>query len=1483
MKKGKKNKDMMKRLLSTILGLVMVITMFGALDSFASGSSTPTDLTSQVKFELVDFTIEKVNETTGNPELVKVIEKGVKIGDPDTVKVGNNAILGYQFEVPTKVKKGDYFNITFPYVNVLRGFYANRPLMNGGEQIGNFVIDGNGNLKVTFSVDAAYIYDGGLRFGAGFIKDSNNFTLTSPDGALVVNFPVIKRTEDESDKFYPGKHVKAPVQPKMNKWGSYQLESGYFIYSLVVNGEAKEQIYKANVSKTTKIDTKKDIIVIDELPEGMTFEDKKPPSDSGTPVDRKYLGVLINLETPAYANGVITKDDITNTAGLSVRFEKKDLGGNETRLYVGNPDSPVMSFTIDETGDSMTWEAFQTHIKSKGKRTVGIWKNKKMIANVGTLPYADVKYEDLFGGETTFKQRLQAEVAAKKITDEQRKRMEEAYIGQGIINFTFDYRGFIEGQSRDEYINTAVMTYNKGKVYPRSMRIPYSFADGWAKVGAFAGSMEVVKEWVGNHTATSVEVELSAVNNPSFEKKTAVLRAPDWKHTFTDLPQTVEGGKQAYYTVKETKVDDVEINKSNYKSIVTPATDAYKFIIKNIEKTNIKVKKVWQDASGQEITPPNHKITLNLYKKGSSVPIRYTERTLPISGNWELTYEGFEMTDELGNKIEYEVRESSMPDGFESKGAWQGDVYVITNKMKANPTREITVTKVWKDHSGKILSDSTLPSVEVSLVKEGTTEAVSGGTATLNSTNKWTHTFQNLPIFEGNQMISYKVKEITALTGYDAPKVEGNMDDGFEIINKQKAAKVKVTKKWKNPDGTDFSDKALPEVQIEVQKVSDSSKVDGATLTKYDGWGAEFVLPALEDTQKIIYKVKELLLSGYHALITNDSTDTDGNTFIITNTREKRDDITVTKKWYKAVGEELSGAELSLIPDTVTLHIHEKKSGKKVRDVELRKDENWTTTITNLPKYEADGTTLIEYEIDEDLVTGFTLEKKVSVPNGTNIATLSNFKTKSVKVTKEWQDSTGNKLEDTLANSLTATFEIHKKVGTSGTFVKDNTISAKSISGNNSVTFDGLPAVENGENLDYKAVEQTASTGYTVVEENPTHDAGGNVSFVNKKNSLPVRNIVVNKTWRKADGTFFDAAEMAKLPEVEIKLYNRKDESNPLYTEKLTNANSWQQSFTVNQNGDDGNPIVYVVKETPVSGYTSDHLEYEVPNTNTVTFTNTQEKIDSILVEKKWKKTNNTDYTPEELKTLPAVTVKLYEEKDKTKILETKTISNTINWATNFTNLPKYDITGKILNVYMVEEGPVSGYLDAEYDYSTSGKIVLTNKKNTPPSGGIFIPPTEIITPPKDTDKEEPKKPEEPKTEDSDKPEPPKPEPPSSVEEIPGTPPTPPVLIPDIPVFVTEEEEANTPPPSNPITEIEEDEIPLAPPTPPTLPTITEEIPEIELDGDDVPLGNTKLEKKELAKSGGLLTYFVPATLVLAFLILTYFLVLKLGKKRENE
>lgn len=89
--------------------------------------------------------------------------------------------------------------------------------------------------------------------------------------------------------------------------------------------------------------------------------------------------------------------------------------------------------------------------------------------------------------------------------------------------------------------------------------------------------------------------------------------------------------------------------------------------------------------------------------------------------------------------------------------------------------------------------------------------------------------------------------------------------------------------------------------------------------------------------------------------------------------------------------------------------------------------------------------------------------------------------------------------------------------------------------------------------------------------------------------------------------------------------------------------------------------------------------------------------------------------------------------------------------------------------------------------------------------------------------------------------------------------------------------------PTNPITEIEEDEIPLAPPTPPTLPTIKEETPEIELDGDEVPLGYTKI-KRTLAKSGGLLVsfkYVFIALLVLCFAFVgTEFFIRKRNKKK---
>lgn len=127
------------------------------------------------------------------------------------------------------------------------------------------------------------------------------------------------------------------------------------------------------------------------------------------------------------------------------------------------------------------------------------------------------------------------------------------------------------------------------------------------------------------------------------------------------------------------------------------------------------------------------------------------------------------------------------------------DGFTITNQKEkpwtpmVPPTRDVKVTKLWKDHNGNTITAPT-DKIIVELYKDGNP---TGKKEELSAENNWTVSFKNLEVANrlgSTNYYKYTVKEI----GEDGNTVkfdgkmykvvyEGSMKDGFTITNKKEA------------------------------------------------------------------------------------------------------------------------------------------------------------------------------------------------------------------------------------------------------------------------------------------------------------------------------------------------------------------------------------------------------------------------------------------------------------------------------------------------------------------------------------------------------------------------------------------------------------------------------------------------------------------------------------------------------------------------
>ena len=199
-------------------------------------------------------------------------------------------------------------------------------------------------------------------------------------------------------------------------------------------------------------------------------------------------------------------------------------------------------------------------------------------------------------------------------------------------------------------------------------------------------------------------------------------------------------------------------------------------------------------------------------------------------------------------------------------------------KVIIRAVTSIDVSKKWDDEENQ---DGKRPtSVEVELYKNG---QGTGKTVTLNAGNSWRETFDNLPVNENGQKITYTVKEVKVPDGY-TESGEGTEENGYTITNSYTPDTTQITvrqitvrKQWEDNNNQDG--KRPTSVEVELYK-NGRATGDKKILTE-NNWTATFTnLPVYENGQKITYTVKEVNVpDGY----TESGEGTEENGYTITN------------------------------------------------------------------------------------------------------------------------------------------------------------------------------------------------------------------------------------------------------------------------------------------------------------------------------------------------------------------------------------------------------------------------------------------------------------------------------------------------------------------------------------------------------------------------------------------------------------------------
>lgn len=715
---------------------------------------------------------------------------------------------------------------------------------------------------------------------------------------------------------------------------------------------------------------------------------------------------------------------------------------------------------------------------------------------------------------------------------------------------------------------------------------------------------------------------------------TALFKATDTylSYTFRSIPAYYKG-QTIQYTVIENPMDGYT---ATVGATTGSADKGYAITVTNKhvpQFDDFTVVKVWDDSNNIDGMRPDS-VTIHLNgSDGSS-----TEATLSNAKDWKYTFKHMPLFDANGNKITYTITEDAVA-GYTYTVTNEGRSFTITNSH-VQETFSIPVTKTWEDNGNQ---DGVRPSaIHVTLMgSDGNVYE-----ANLTAAGKWKYEFKDLPRYwmEG-VAIDYTLNE-EAVNGYTY-KIEGDADTGFTVTNEHISAvtNVVVNKYWEDAANQD----GVRPDSVAVTLSGSDGKTYKATLTKDTGFSKTFEnLPVFfNNGTKITYTVTEDAVNGYTGKITTDDT---GYILSITNTHAPETiRKTVTKTWDD--GNDRDGIR----PTNVKIELYGTDGTRRTQY--LTKDNHWSYSFENLPKYQNEGT-IILYTIKEEAVDGYT-QKSVTTTAGFDLTNTHEIQTADYEVKKVWIDD--NDRDGARPTSITLTL-----TGSDGSKYTKLMTAADNW---NAVTFERVPMFNGGKYITYTLTENEVPSYINSIE---VSEDGKHFTVTNTH--APDHTVInITEVWH--DKNDQDGIRPRKMIAVVVGSNGNRHEV-PLHS-----SGDWHYTCDdLVKYWKNGQLVDYTVEAVTIDGYTSEvkslgNNVFEVHNTHI------PETI-SKTVTKTWKDNENQDGIR------PAsVTVTLT---GSNAVSKTATLNEDNGWTATFENLPKRD-HGNIV-AYNVKESDTAGY-----------------------------------------------------------------------------------------------------------------------------------------------------------------------------------------------
>ena len=610
------------------------------------------------------------------------------------------------------------------------------------------------------------------------------------------------------------------------------------------------------------------------------------------------------------------------------------------------------------------------------------------------------------------------------------------------------------------------------------------------------------------------------------------------KYTISEVAGS-EAGITYDKTVREVEVKVEKISATELKATVSKEAKDLVFTNKYTPaKTQIPVKKVWDDADNQDGKRPAS-ITVKLLADGQD-----TGKTLELSeaNGWAGNFTDLD-ADKGGAPIDYKVVEVSSVAGYTTEISGDAKTgFTITNKYTPE-TIDIKATKNWDDANNQ---DGKRPKyITVNLLADG--EKVASKEVKAAADGTWSTVFTKLPKFKAGKVIKY------SLTEEVVSEYTSEIND-FNITNKYtpKMIDYQVTKTWNdnnNQDGkrpdhiTVHLMKTVGGVTTEVEKYD--IKVAEADPANGNVWKHTFTnLPKYEAGQEIVYSVKEDAVAGYETSIKGQE---------ITNTHEPETIVISGKKvWEDANNQD--GKR------TATVKVQILKGKEIVDEIETSEEKGWGFESKPLPKYENGQE--IKYDVKEVAVESY--EKPIVEKSQDGKYTITNKRTpEKVKLTgqKTWNDSNN---QDNIRPT-----EIKVRLLADG---KDTgKMATASAATGWKYSFEGLDRYKAGKEIVYSVEEVDVPKGYQ-----------SKVNGMNLVNSHTpeVTSVSGQKTWEDENDK-----DGLRPKEIQVKLLANGKDTGKVAT--VSEATGWKYSFEKLAKYEAGKEITYTVEEVSVpEGYT---------------------------------------------------------------------------------------------------------------------------------------------------------------------------------------------------------------------------------------------------------------------------------------------------------